>query len=345
VDQLVIEQVTSRTAADQWQRLAQACRENDNEDLPADTPQEIYARVETGRIDNLFELWLGCVDGTPVVLSELKLPLLDNLSNAVCVIATHPAFRRRGYGTAMLEHVISRATLHGRSRLISEISEPLVPLDPATPVPGVALATLVGARAVTSEVRRALKIDKLDDDELARLRDDAVAHSEGYSLIQWDGSAPTEILEDLATLLARMTLDAPLEELDWEPELWTPQRYREQEERIVAGGQRRLSTAARHDESGQIVAMTDIGIALGRPEIADQWATIVLPAHRGHRLGMRVKLANLEFLRRSRPQVTLINTWNAAINDHMVSINEAMGFRAVDLWREWQLELGSISTV
>ncbi|HTC69492.1 MAG TPA: hypothetical protein VK662_07985, partial [Acidothermaceae bacterium] len=215
----------------------------------------------------------------------------------------------------------------------------------ATPVPGVALATLVGARAVTSEVRRALKIDKLDDDELARLRDDAVAHSEGYSLIQWDGSAPTEILEDLATLLARMTLDAPLEELDWEPELWTPQRYREQEERIVAGGQRRLSTAARHDESGQIVAMTDIGIALGRPEIADQWATIVLPAHRGHRLGMRVKLANLEFLRRSRPQVTLINTWNAAINDHMVSINEAMGFRAVDLWREWQLELGSISTV
>jgi hypothetical protein len=65
----------------------------------------------------------------------------------------------------------------------------------------------------------------------------------------------------------------------------------------------------------------------------------VLPAHRGHRLGMRVKLANLEFLRRSRPKVSLINTWNAAINDHMVSINEAIGFRAVDRWREWQLEL------
>jgi GNAT superfamily N-acetyltransferase len=344
VNQLVIEEVTSRSAADRWQRLAQTCREADYQDLPADTVQEIYGRIETGRIDNRFELWLGCVDGTPVVLSEMKLPLLDNLSNAVVVIATHPAFRRRGYGTAMLEHVTKRARLHRRSRLISEISEPLQSLDPATSVPGVAFATLAGAKPVTSEVRRALKIDTLDDDELARLLDDAVAHSEGYSLIQWDGSAPAEVLEDLATLLSRMTLDAPLEDLDWEPELWSPERYREQEERLVACGQERFSTAARHDESGQIVAVTDIGIALGRPEVADQWATIVLPAHRGHRLGMLMKLANLEALRRRRPQVTRINTWNAAINDHMVAINEAIGFRPVERWREWQLELSNPTT-
>jgi GNAT superfamily N-acetyltransferase len=338
VDQLVIEEVTSRSAADRWQRLAQACAEADYDNLPADTVEEIYGRVELGRTDNRFEMWLGCVNGTPVVLSELKLPLLDNLSNAVVKIATHPAFRRRGYGTGMLEHATARARSQGRTRLIGEISEPLESLD-ASSVPGVAFASMAGAKPVTSEVRRALKIDKLDDDELARLRDDAVAHSEGYSLIQWDGYAPAELLDDLATLLSRMTLDAPLEELDWEPELWSAERYREQEQRIVAGGQERLSTVARHDESGQIVALSDIGIALGRPELGNQWATIVLPAHRGHRLGMRVKLANLEFLRRSRPKVSLINTWNAAINDHMVSINEAIGFRAVDRWREWQLEL------
>jgi GNAT superfamily N-acetyltransferase len=339
VNQLVIEQVTSRSEVERWQRLAQTCAEADYINLPADTVQELYGRIESDRTDNLFELWLGCVDGAPIVLSELKLPLLDNMSNAVVDIATHPAYRRRGYGAAMLEHVTQRAKAHGRTRLIGEISEPLVSLDPETSVPGVAFATAAGAKPVTSEVRRALKIDKLDDDELARLRDDAIAHSEGYSLIQWNGSAPTELLEDLATLMGRMVLDAPLEELDWEPEVWSPERYREMEERVVAGGQERLSTAARHDQSGQVVATSDIGIALGRPELANQWATIVLPEHRGHRLGMRVKLANLEFVRRSRPQVALINTWNAAINDHMVSINEAIGFRAVDRWREWQLEV------
>ena len=345
MDQLVIEEVTSRSAVERWQRLAQTCAEADYINLPADTVQELYGRIASDRIDNRFQLWLGCVGSTPVVLAEMKLPLLDNLSNAVIDIATHPAFRRRGYGKAMLEYVTERAKAEGRTRLIGEISEPLASLDPAPSVPGVAFATAAGAKPVTSEVRRALKIDKLDDDELARLRDDAVAHSEGYSLIQWAGSAPADLLEDLATLMARMVLDAPLEELDWEPEVWTPERYREMEKRVVAGGQERLSTAARHDESGQVVATSDIGIALGRPELADQWATIVLPEHRGHRLGMRVKLANLEFLRRTRPQVSLINTWNAAINDHMVSINEAMGFRAVDRWREWQLELSTASRV
>ena len=192
---------------------------------------------------------------------------------------------------------------------------------------------------MTSEVRRLLRIVDLDDAQLSRLKEDATAHSADYSLLQWEGPAPAEILDDLAVLHSRMTIDAPLEDLDWEPENWTPERYREREQRVVANGQVCLCTVARHDPSGQIVALTDIGLTNDLPEIAYQWATIVLPSHRGHRLGMLVKLANLAYLRSSRPQVRTLNTWNAAINDHMVSINEAIGFRAVERWREWQLEL------
>jgi GNAT superfamily N-acetyltransferase len=342
VDELVIEQVAGRAAADRWQQLAQTCADFDYDNLPADPAQAVYEHLEAGRADERYELWLGCVAGTPVVLGELKLPLLDNVSNAVVEIATHPGFRRRGYGTAMLEHVTERARADKRSRIIGEVCEPLAdgrPGDELAAVPGVAFATAAGAKPVTSEVRRVLRIAELDDDELVRLHDDAGAHSQGYSLIQWDGPAPSEIVGDLAILLARMSTDAPLEELDWEPEQWSAERYREGEKRIVVSGQQRLSTAARHDESGRIVALTDIGVALALPDSAYQWSTIVLPEHRGHRLGMRVKLANLDYLRRSKPRVSMVNTWNAAINDHMVSINEAMGFRAVERWREWQLEL------
>jgi len=241
----------------------------------------------------------------------------------------------------MLGHITERARANDRSLLIGEVGETLADTrDPEVAAPGVAFATVAGAKPVTSEVRRVLRIAELDDVQLARLRDDAVAHSQGYSLVQWDGPAPADLVDDLAILYSRMSIDAPLEELDWEPEQWSAERYREQEKRIVVSGQQRFSTAARHDESGQIVALTDIGVAHALPDSGYQWATIVLPEHRGHRLGMRVKLANLEFLRRSR-RVAMVNTWNAAINDHMVSINEAMGFRAVERWREWQLELPS----
>jgi GNAT superfamily N-acetyltransferase len=278
---------------------------------------------------------------TPVVLGELRLPLLDNTDNAVVNVATRPAYRRRGYGTAMLQHLTARARAHNRTRLIGEVGEPM---SPAPPTPGVVFATKFGARPVTSEVRRLLRIGDVDNLQLSRLNDDAAAHSTEYSLIQWEGPAPAEILDDLVVLHSRMTTDAPLEDLDWEPEQWTPQRYREREQRVIASGQVCLCTVARHEPSGQVVALTDLGLTAGNPEVAYQWATIVLPSHRGHRLGMLVKLANLEYLRASRPQVRLLNTWNAAINDHMVSINEAIGFRPVERWREWQLELQDSTT-
>jgi GNAT superfamily N-acetyltransferase len=348
--ELVIERVTSREAADRWHQIAQEQFEADYYEMPADPVQEIYERVESTRSDDRYELWLGYLRtdtggaGTPVVLGEIRLPLLDNVDNAVVNVATRPAYRRRGYGTAMLEYVITRARANDRTRLIGDVCEPMPISEPdesPTTPPGVLFATRAGARPVTSEVRRLLRVSDIDDVQLTRLNDDATAHSADYSLLQWEGPAPGEILDDLAVLHSRMTIDAPLEDLDWEPENWTPERYREREQRVVANGQVCLCTVARHDPSGQIVALTDIGLTNDLPEIAYQWATIVLPSHRGHRLGMLVKLANLAYLRSSRPQVRTLNTWNAAINDHMVSINEAIGFRAVERWREWQLELSS----
>ena len=360
--ELIGQPVTTRETADQWHQIARECFEADYYEMPADPVVEVYERIESTRSDERHELWLGCLKtasgaNTPVVLGDLRLPMLDNVDNAVINVCTRPGFRRRGYGTAMLKHLTARAHMHGRTRLIGEICEPLpigqthghsprleagdrTPVQPA----GVLFATRAGARPVTSEVRRLLRIKELDDAHLSRLKEDAAAHSTDYSLIQWEGPAPADFIDDLVVLNSRMTIDAPLEELDWEPEQWTPGRYREREQRVAASGQVVLCTAARHEPSGQIVALTDIGVATAQPDIAYQWATIVLPSHRGHRLGMLVKLANLEFLRTSRPAVQMLNTWNAAINDHMVAINEAIGFRAVERWREWQLELSSPTT-
>jgi GNAT superfamily N-acetyltransferase len=336
---LEIEQVTTRAAADRWHEVEAASALVDYIEMPAGSVREVYERIEGTRTDALDELWLGTVGVHAVALAALSLPMLDNLMNAAVEIGVHPAFRRQGHGRSMLDHVAARAKAHGRSRLIGEACEPVSSREGESS-PGSAFARAMGARPVTAEIRRMLKIANIDTTRLRELHDDAVAKSRGYSLVQWEGSAPEDLLDDLAFLQSRMTTDAPLEDLDWEPEAWTRDRYREQERNAAASGRTRLVTVARHESSGRIVAFTDIAIGAEPPEIAYQWATIVQADHRGHRLGMLIKLANLRFLQDTHPRVEMLNTWNAGVNDHMVAINDAIGFRSVERWREWQIELG-----
>jgi hypothetical protein len=40
-----------------------------------------------------------------------------------------------------------------------------------------------------------------------------------------------------------------------------------------------------------------------------------------------------------RPDVVAIDTWNADVNAAMLSINQAMGFRPLTEWREWELDI------
>jgi len=342
VSHLEFAQVTTRSDADRWHGVEAVCSAADYIELPTGPVQEVYELVEGSRVDRQYELWLGSCDGRPVAIGLLDFPLLDNPDNAGVQLNVHPAFRRRGHGLAMLDHLTTRVRGHGRKRMIANVCEPLadrLAADAAVRSPGQAFAAAVGARAVTTEIRRILRIADLDEPALARLHDEAVANSAGYSVLQWDGPAPAELLPDLAHLESRMSTDAPFEDLDLEPEVWTPQRYRQMEASAAAAGRRRLVTVARHDASGQLVGLSDIAINSLAPELGYQWATIVLDEHRGHRLGMLIKLANLRYLLATRPLVRLITTSNAAVNEYMVSINEAIGFRPVERWREWQLEI------
>jgi RimJ/RimL family protein N-acetyltransferase len=53
----------------------------------------------------------------------------------------------------------------------------------------------------------------------------------------------------------------------------------------------------------------------------------VTKAHRGHRLGLLVKSAMLEWLGTAEPELTRIVTDNAAPNSFMIAVNEALGYR------------------
>ena len=126
-----------------------------------------------------------------------------------------------------------------------------------------------------------------------------------------------------------MATDVPSGERTVVEQVWDAARVRRMDEQILTTG-RLFRAVARHRATGRIVALSELVAPRSRPDgLIDQWDTIVLPEHRGHRLGMRVKAANLIAVRDALPGARAIITWNAEENRHMLDVNEALGFRPV----------------
>ena len=61
-----------------------------------------------------------------------------------------------------------------------------------------------------------------------------------------------------------------------------------------------------------------------------------MKAHRGHRLGLLLKSDMNLWLRETQPQLETIDTWNAESNDHMIGVNELLGYRIMGRALEFQ---------
>jgi len=205
--------------------------------------------------------------------------------------------------------------------------------------PGAAFARAVGAQAGIAEVNRILDVDSSLPARLDRRRAEAQAKATGYSLLSWLGATPSEYLDEVARLNNAMT-DAPRDE-GVQATRWDGQRIAEQEEHALAHGLRYRTVAARHDGTGELAALTQICTDDGTPGWAFQQITAVAKEHRGRRLGLLVKVANLEQLISGEPGARRILTGNAGANRYMIAINDMLGFRVSDQYREWAVDLAA----
>ncbi|MGW2142990.1 N-acetyltransferase family protein [Nonomuraea bangladeshensis] len=272
------------------------------------------------------EMWVAVESGNVAGGYSLGLPRLDNTHTAsVFPLVVRPERRGRGLGAALFEHAVGRARAHGRRLLLTE--------TPATGA-GARFARAHGMTPSVTEARRTLDLRAADPAALRAL----TPAVEGYTLQQWVGPAGPELLDDLATLFDGMN-DAP-RDAGVEASRYDAERVGERERSIAEAGQTCYTTIARRDGDGAPAAFTRIVLKADR---SDGWAsqvdTVVLRPHRGRRLGLLVKLANLLWLRESEPHLDRVITWNAGTNVHMLAINEAMGFRLLDEWHTWRLEL------
>ena len=274
--------------------------------------------------------WLASVDGTDVGGVSVALPVLDNTETALIDLFVIQDHRRRGVGNQLMEHAVEYAAGAGRPRqMVVTIQE-----MGAEPPPGVRFLERWGFKPALHELFSQLDLTVLDQGAISALSVDATAHGAGYVVETSVGPPPDdEACAQLGLLEGTLSEDAPLGDLHWERENWDAARVRQAHENLRLSGVVSLHAVAL-DRTGRIVAWTHLVNCPSEPTWAMQWNTVVDPAHRGHRLGAAVKLANLAQLRERLPAVERIETGNAEENEHMLRVNRAMGF--VPVAHSWE---------
>jgi GNAT superfamily N-acetyltransferase len=254
--------------------------------------------------------WLAHDGGRLVGYAALTLNLFENLDGAKILGAVHPDHQRRGIGRTLLE-AAEAATDRPRLRApawAGTAGEQAVP-------------HLGYTRQGSHEVRR-LEVRTLPPPELVAAADEA---ARDYEIEHFVGACPDALLGDMQ-LLREAINDAP------EPgefEAYPPERIRGYEDSLARRRWTTYTLVARHLTTGDPAGITMLCVHEPRPTIAAQEDTSVLAPHRGRRLGLRLKLAMLDWLRDVRPDVEQIDTWNVPGNAPMIAINDALGCRKV----------------
>ncbi len=299
--------------------------------------EEMRADLTGSRTGERFLAFAGHLDGAVVCAGLLVLPQLDNLTTAHLEAWTHPDHRRQGYGSAMLEQLVETARAHGRTRLGTEASFPLSSPPDGQGHPNADFLTHRGFSFALGNVMRVLRLPP-DLDLVRRRAEEAAPYHAGYTLRQFAGPVPDDILLPFGELIGSLMTEAPTGERELEVEYFDEERIRSDEAVFAASGRRKYTTVAVAPD-GAVVAYSEVVVPTHDPEVVYQWGTLVRRAHRGRRLGMATKAHNLLWLAEQEPGRSRLVTWNAEVNTHMIAVNEALGFRAAERHAEFQRKL------
>ena len=272
-------------------------------------------------------------DGACVGAAAIILPLLDNTQLAIFLVLVPPSQRRRGVGGALVEHLGSLARAEGRRTWYAQVRLPAGAEETAD----TRFATRHGFTLRNTQIRRQARLP-LPAEQMAELEAYAAERADGYRVVSWSGACPQEYVEQYAYLRGLISTEAPSGDLNVEQSRWDVARQRENEERTTAQG-RRIYVSAAVAPDGTLAGHTRIYVAGQAPQRAVQGGTLVLRDHRGHRLGLAVKLANLRALLAAEPEVNRIDTENAEQNAPMVAVNVRLGFEIVENMREYQRDV------
>lgn len=296
--------------------------------------------------DEPMELW-GAFDGDALVgVATIWVPQADNTDKLFVEVDVDPPHRRRGAGSALAQRISHRAREEGRASAITESRVPPGASRAWPEHPYLRFAHQQGYALASSEAMRHLALP-VADDLLDRLDAHARPAWEGdYRLETYVDGVPPALQEDYWRLDGLVAVDAPTGDVEFEPTVMTEERYREHLDVDARQGLHTLTTVAVHADSGRAVAYTDLRVPGGEGRtMVWQSGTLVDQEHRGHRLGLAVKVANLRRLQSDFPERRFVRTGNSDANSWMLAINEQLGFRLVEECPMLQLDVRAGSGV
>lgn len=281
-------------------------------------PSDYYARA-----------WLLARQGNVVVgVAELTASRHDNPHLATFEINVVPGARRRGVGRALHAELVRRARSAGRTHLYGEALAPDEQGSAAT-----AFATSLGGRPAHTEHHLVLDLPVALD----------VAATWGgpdpaYEVLTWEGRCPDELRTAYVDLRSRMEQDVPTGDIAYDPVTYDEERLQSEEER-KASTMITMVAVARDRASGDLVGYSFLLLPREDDHEVFQEDTLVIDAHRGHRLGLALKQANLVALAERHPSRSRVHTWTAPDNTAMYRTNQRMGYRTVEVMYEMEFRL------
>ena len=258
---------------------------------------------------------------------------IDNLHLAHLWAWVPPRFGRRGHGAALVAYAEQHLREIGRRTAVSQtwIGDGDGGYRP--------FAERLGYSLAQTQVERRQPLP-MDEATLARLEAEAAGHSEGYTLHTVLGPIPGDLVPGFLTLYNLMNVEMPTGDIELEEGRRTAEVQAQQEDELREQGRTRLTVLA-YSPGGEAVAYSNVvtGASDSDDPGIDQWATIVRPDHRGHRLGLAVKCALTRAVQEHFPEAAYVRTQNAETNAPMVAINEALGFEIHSVEGEFQKHL------
>lgn len=258
---------------------------------------------------------------------------------AHAAITVHPAARRCGVGSALLDALAYAARTRRRTRLILD-----APRTGASEAFAVRHGLFVSGRDLRSRL-------DLDDSELKRrlatvsngtgsgLPRQRRRHArpgpdprDGFAALGWSGPCPEEFLDGYIS-----TLDCLHPAATSAVTPFTPAEIRHREQAAGRAGLREYTACLVDRGTGRIAALSSAHTADGVR--GEQNETVVAPDYRGLGLALGVKAQLIRELLAAEPGLVILDTYNAVDNHRMLAVNRRLGFRPLDTHAAWTLTL------
>ena len=268
--------------------------------------------------------------GVAVGYAEVEYPRWDNHHIAGLGVEVHPDHRS---DLTIADQLLARA-----EQLMRDDGKTSVIGDAWAGTDGAALWPRHGYTQAFSSAQRRIYTADLDWEALDDLLATSEAASEAYDIVELETPAPDEWIPALLDLHRTMN-DAPVDDLVIDDDVWTQERYRGMEDAMTNRGIVLERLVARRRSDGEFGGFTVVAVEKERPHLGFQDDTAVVGEHRGHKLGLRLKIEMLRRLRERHPAIGQIDTWNAESNTHMLAVNNALGCVVVGNGLEFQKDL------